>query len=62
VTPRKRRAASKLVTFLMLNTQTDKLETETPENAAKAIKKELSDAIIKDEMNVAEDEYDQGQA
>ncbi|SPJ76201.1 uncharacterized protein FTOL_05932 [Fusarium torulosum] len=46
VTPRKRRAT----------------KAETPENAAKAIKKELSDAIIKDEMDVAEDEYDQGQA
>ncbi|KAM0442876.1 hypothetical protein ACHAQK_003934 [Fusarium lateritium] len=61
VTPRKRRATSKLVTSLKLNTQTDKLETETPENAAKAVKRELSDAIIKDEMDVLEHEYDQGE-
>ncbi|CAJ0549604.1 Ff.00g032170.m01.CDS01 [Fusarium sp. VM40] len=46
VTPRKRRAT----------------KTETPENAAKAVKMELSDAIIKDEMDEVEDEYDQGEA
>ncbi|KAH7238269.1 hypothetical protein BKA59DRAFT_240574 [Fusarium tricinctum] len=46
VTPRKRRAT----------------KTETPENAAKAIKMELGDAIIKDEMDEAEDDYDQGEA
>jgi hypothetical protein len=51
-----------LVTFLTLDTQTDQLETETPENAAKAIKMELGDAIIKDEMDEAEDDYDQGEA
>ncbi|KAM0219974.1 hypothetical protein ACHAPA_000654 [Fusarium lateritium] len=45
VTPRKRRAT----------------KTETPENAAKAVKRELSDAIIKDEMDVLEHEYDQGE-
>lgn len=62
MTPRKRRATSKLVILLMLDTQTDRLETETPENAAKAVKMELSDAIIKDEMDEVEDEYDQGEA
>ncbi|KAM0201669.1 hypothetical protein ACHAPA_003764 [Fusarium lateritium] len=45
VTPRKRYAT----------------KTETPKNAAKAVKRELSDAIIKDEMDVLEHEYNHGE-